>query len=106
MGSGKLVRSSAESVVRRAEEKATTAAALEGAEAARRLRDLASPGSPGGALKKVGVALVVAPDPVTTVAGAAMVASSYALRNRKPAGLDDLAAETRRVLRDMKSLSL
>lgn len=58
-------------------------------------------------MKKAGVALIVAtPDPFTAVPGVAMIATSYALRRKAPAKLDDLAAVTRKILRDIESFRL
>ena len=53
-------------------------------------------------MRKAGIALIAAPDPVTTVAGAGLLASSYALK-KEPASLTNLAMETRKVLRDLQS---
>jgi hypothetical protein len=58
-------------------------------------------------MKKAGVALIVGtPDPITAVPGVALIATSYMVRRKDPTKLDDLAAETRRILRDIQSLSL
>lgn len=68
---------------------------------------LAKPKSPGATLRKAGLALMVAtPDPVSDVAGAALIATSYAMKSKEPAKLDDIATETRKVLRDIQSLRL
>ena len=73
----------------------------------RNMNDLSKPSSPSNTLKKAGVALIVsAPDPVTDVAGAALIATSYAVKRKDPTKLDDLAAETRKILRDIQSLRL
>jgi len=58
-------------------------------------------------MRKAGVALIVGtPDPITAVPGVALLAASFASRRKDPAKLDDLAAETRKLLRDIQSLSL
>jgi len=58
-------------------------------------------------LRKAGVALIVAtPDPFTAIPGVAMIATSYAMKRKDPAKLDDLAAETRKILRDLESIRL
>lgn len=106
MAKERLARDCADSVARRAEAKAEVASALEPSRAARRLNDISSPGSASRAVRKAGVALIVAPDPFTTVTGAVMVASSYALKGREPASLMDIAQATRKALRDLGSLSL
>jgi hypothetical protein len=57
-------------------------------------------------MRKAGVALILAPDPFTGVAGVALVASSFVLKSKEPASLGNLASETRRILRDLGSLTL
>jgi hypothetical protein len=57
-------------------------------------------------MKKAGVALIAAPDPVTGVAGVALLASSFALKNKEPAKIADIAAETRKILREIQSFRI
>jgi len=57
-------------------------------------------------MKKAGVALIATPDPFTGVPGVALLASSLLLKRREPASVATLALETRKVLREMQSLSL
>lgn len=63
------------------------------------------PKSPRTTMRRAGVALIAAPDPITTVAGVGLLASSYALKN-EPANLASLALETKKILRDLGSLSV
>jgi len=73
----------------------------------RNLTRVSKPGSPSSTLKKAGVALiVVTPDPITAVPGIALIAASYATKRKEPAKLDDLAVETKKILREIQSLSL
>jgi len=103
----KIVRSAADSLSRLREIKKQVASSADGSGVSRSLRDISKPSSPGSTLKKAGVALIVAtPDPITAVPGVALIATSYAIKRKEPANLDDLAAETRKVLRDMQSLRL
>jgi hypothetical protein len=103
----KLVRSAAESLVRMGEARTQVASSLNIAPVKRRMNDLTKPGNPSSALKKAGVALIIAtPDPFTAVPGIAMIATSYAIKRKSPAKLDDLAAETRKILRDIESFRL
>ena len=102
----KLLRSTTESLTRLAEAKSEVSGRVDPANAERHMRNLSKPSSPTSTMKKVGVALIAAPDPVTAVPGVALVASAYALKNREPATLNDLARETRKILRDIESISL
>ena len=103
----KLVRSVSESLSRLSEAKSQVASSVDAAQIAGHAKKLSNPSSPSSALRKAGVALIVAtPDPVTAVPGVALIATSYAIKRKDPTKLDDLALETKRILRDLQSLSL
>jgi hypothetical protein len=103
----RLVRTAADSLSRLTETKAQVATGVDASPVRAQMRKLSKPGSPSSAMKKAGVALIVAtPDPFTAVPGVALIASSYVARRREPAKLDDLAIETKKLLRDLRSLSL
>lgn len=103
----KVVKSVAHSLARVAEARSSVAASVNPAELRSHANRLSKPGSPSSAMKKAGIALIVGtPDPVTAVPGVALIAASYVSKRRDPAKLDDLAAETRKILRDFQSLSL
>jgi hypothetical protein len=80
--------------------------ALDPRQTARSLSALAHPASLNGAIRTTGVALAIAPEPITTAAGLAMIAGSYLMKGREPASLTDLGRETASVLRGLSSLSL
>lgn len=102
----KVLHSAAGSFARIAEAKADVAASLETTKVQSHMRGLMKPGSPSSAMKKAGVALIVTPDPITAVPGAALIAASYASKRNDPSSIEDLALETKKILRDIKSLSL
>ena len=103
----RIVRSVADSISRLNDARAQVASSVNTEQVAKHINDVAKPSSPSSSLKKAGVALiVVAPDPVTNVAGAALIATSFALKHKDPTKLDDLAVETRKILRDIQSLRL
>lgn len=103
----RIVRSVADSLVRLREAKSSVASSVDTKDVSRHLTNVSKPNSPSSALKKVGVALIVAtPDPITAVPGVALIAASYATKRNEPAKLDDLAAETKKIIRDIQSLSL
>jgi hypothetical protein len=72
----------------------------------RHLDNVTGPPSLSGGLRKAGIALIAAPDLVAGVPGVALLASSFVVKRREPAGLENPAQETRRVLREIQSLSL
>ncbi len=103
----RIVRSVAASLSRLNEAKSQVRDSVDHSKLKRRMNDLSKPNSPSSNLKKAGVALIVsAPDPITDVAGAALIATSYAVKRKEPTRLDDLASETRKILRDIQSLRL
>jgi len=103
----RIVRTAADSLSRLTETRAQVATGVDTSPMRAQMNKLSKPGSPSSAMKKAGVALiVVTPDPFTAVPGVALVASSYIARRKEPAKLDDLALETRKLLRDLRSLSL
>jgi hypothetical protein len=57
-------------------------------------------------MRKAGIALIVTPEPITGVPGVALLASSFVMKRKEPASLGSLAQETRKVLREIQSLSL
>jgi len=107
MQEGKIVRSVADSLTRLKEAKTMVASSSDNSDVSKHLKGISKPNSPSSALRKAGIALIVAtPDPVTAVPGVALIATSYAVRRKEPTKLDDLAAETRKILRDMQSLRI
>jgi hypothetical protein len=103
----KIAHSVAESLTRVAEARSSVAESVDTSKVKSHISKLSNPGSPSSAMRKAGVALIVGiPDPITAVPGVALLAASYASKRRDPTRLDDLAAETRKILRDIQSLSL
>lgn len=82
------------------------AVALDTSKTNSRFQQAAKPASLAGGMKKAGVALLVAPDPFTDVAGAALLAGHFAMKRREPAGFEQLANETRKLIKDLRSLSI
>ena len=97
----------ADSLTRLGEAKSSVASSVDTKNVSRHLARVSKPNSPSSTLKKAGVALIVAtPDPITAVPGVALIAASYATKRNEPAKLDDLAAEAKKILRDIQGLSL
>ncbi len=103
----RIVRSVADSLTRLNETKGHVASSMGTKHVMTHLHRLSKPGSPSSAMKKAGVALILGtPDPITAVPGVALIAASYATKRRDPTKLDDLAAETKKLLREIQSLRL
>ncbi len=102
----KLVRSTAESVSRLMDARTEVATRVNPVHVSKHVRDLTKPNSVSKTMRRVGMALIASPDVVTDIPGAALVAGSYVMKKRDPSKLDDLAAETRKILRDIRDLRL
>jgi hypothetical protein len=103
----RIVHAVKDSLARLSEAKGRVASSVDTKPVARQVNALVKPGSPSSTLKKAGVALIVGtPDPITAVPGVALLAASVATKRKDPTKLDDLAAETRKILRDIESLRL
>ena len=72
----------------------------------RKFNAVTKPGSMAGTMKKAGIALIATPDPITGIIGVPLLASSYIMKRKEPLSLTHLAEETRKVMRDLQSLSL
>ncbi|MDG7013977.1 MAG: hypothetical protein JRN11_01060 [Nitrososphaerota archaeon] len=102
----KVLQTAAESLVRVAEAKSEVAKKTEASNLARHMEGLTKPKSPSSTMKKAGIALIAAPDPVTGVAGVALLASSFALKKKEPTKIADIATETRKILREIQSFRI
>ena len=87
-----LARSQCESLRRISKEWVDVASSVEAKEVGRSVRDLTHPPSIKKTLRTAGIALAVAPEPFTTVAGVAFVAGSFAMRG-EPMTLKSVAEE-------------
>jgi hypothetical protein len=102
----KILSSTAESLSRLAETKAEVSDGVDADKVTRHFNGLTKPNSPSKTMRNVGMALLSSPDPVTDVPGAVLIAGSFVLKKRDPTSLNNLAQETRKILRDIRSLSL
>ena len=84
-------------------ERAAVASGLADAETRERLKQVARPNSVSRTLRRAGVALILAPDPITAVPGAMMIGASFATRRREPLSPASVVEETRKLLAEMGS---
>jgi len=101
-----LVSSATNSASRIALDRAGAAVSLETRDVSRSVYRAAKPRSAIGGIRKLGVALIAMPDPVTGVPGVALLASSIVMKRREPAGLSELAKEARMIRRELESLRI
>ena len=100
----KLAKARSASLKRDAEDWVRVASSLKSEEGAKRLRDLSHPPHIKKTMRNTGLALAVAPDPVTTVAGVALFAGSFAVR-REPATLKSVGDELKAQVSELRTLS-
>jgi len=67
------------------------------------LRQVAKPNSISKTMRKVGVGLILAPDPITAVPGAIILGASFATRGREPLSPASVFNETRKLLAEIGS---
>lgn len=101
-----LVRTSTGSVSRVARERVELAGVMDSGQVKCSMDQVVKPKSLAQGVKKVGVVLCASPDPFTGIPGAALIAASCFMKSREPASLEHLARETRKMMRDIESLSL
>lgn len=66
------------------------------------LRSVVRPRSMYGTLRSGGIALLLAPDPVTSVAGVAMLGASVYAKKREPLNASSVIQEARKILEDLR----
>ena len=99
----RLLKSSASSATRLLQERATLAGVFADPATRDALRRVARPNSLSRTLRKAGVALILAPDPVTAVPGAIMLGASLATRGKEPLRPASVYDEARKLLEEMGS---
>ena len=85
------------------QERRAVAAGLADPKTRRALKQVARPNSISRTLRKAGVALILAPDPITAVPGAMMLGASFATKGRDPLSPASVVEETRKLLAEMGS---
>jgi hypothetical protein len=101
---GQLLKSSASSAIRVLKDREEVARRLADQETTKRLREVVKPNSLSRTLRKAGVALILAPDPITAVPGAVLLGASLATRGRQPLSPASVFEETRKLLDEMGSI--
>ncbi len=95
------------SVSRRSDDLVGASAALGDPGTREALRSVVAPPNITKTLRNAGVVLLIAPDPITGIGGAALLGASYATKRGEPANLQSLAreaAKTAQIVRDLQSL--
>jgi hypothetical protein len=102
---GKLLKSSVSSMTRIMKERETVAASIGDPKARDCLKHVVKPNSFSKTMRSTGVALILAPEPITAVPGAVMLGLSLATKKRDPIGIASVMDETRRLLDEMRGSS-
>lgn len=102
----RVARAAVEAYARAARDRIDATRAASDPKTRESIRLALRPPKAGTTLRNTGIALMLAPEPITTVPGAVMIGASYAMKRREAAGLEDLVDETVRTLRELRSLRL
>jgi len=81
----------------------SVAARLADAQTKEKLKQVVKPNSLTRTLRRTGVALILAPDPITAVPGAVMLGASLVTRKREPLTPASVFEETQNILSEMDS---
>jgi hypothetical protein len=95
---GKLLKSTASSVARVLKEKGAIAASMGDPQAKSSLKQVVRPNSFSKTMRSTGVALILAPEPITAVPGAVVLGVSLLTKKRDPLGMASVMDETRKLL--------
>ena len=100
----RLAKAVTGSLERRTSDRLGAAENLSSSVTSKRLRAVVDPPDISKSLKKAGTALVIIPpDPISDVAGLALIGAGIVMRSRKPMSLDSMLEETRKTLRELQS---
>ncbi len=100
------MKEGARSAGRIASDCVAVAESMDFTESSRAVRRVTHPSTLTGTMRKTGIALAVAPEPVTTVAGVALIAGSFIAKGREPASLGTLAEEAATEFSELFSLAV
>ena len=103
----RLVKAGTRSLVRSSQDATQVAASLSSGETKDRLKQVVKPNSISRTMRKVGVAVLLSPDPLGPIAdipAVALLGASYAMKKGEPESLESVFRETRKMLRDLQSI--
>jgi hypothetical protein len=90
-------------VARVLRERTTVAERLADVETRDGLKQVAKPNSISKTMRKAGIGLILAPEPLTAVPGAIILGASFATRRREPLSPASVFNETRKLLAEIGS---
>lgn len=100
----RVVASSVKSAARVAADRKEVAVRLGDKKTREALKQVKKPNSVSGALRKAGVALILAPDPITAVPGVVMLGASLAAGRNKPLSSSSVYEEAQQIIAELDSL--
>lgn len=98
------VKSGASSIARVLSERREVAEALSDPVTKERLKQTVRPSSIAGTMRKAGAALLLAPDPITGIPGAALLAASLVMKRREPSNIESVFREARKLMAELGPL--
>lgn len=98
----RLAKARVGAYARRAGDRTLVAKELSDPATSRTLRRAVSPPDASKSLKKAGVLLLLTPDPITAIPGAALVGAGFIMKSREAMSIEALLRETKKTMRDLE----
>jgi len=106
-GQARLVKAGTSSLARTSQDRAQVVRSLSNAETKKKLNQVVKPNSASKTLKKVGVAVLLSPDPlgpIVDIPGVVLLGASYAMKKGEPESIGSLFKATRSMLKELQQL--
>ncbi len=106
-GKARLVRAGTSSLVRTSQDSALVASSLSNTETKKSLNQVVKPNSVSKTLRKVGVAVLLSPDPlgpIVDIPGVVILGASFAMKKGEPESIESVFKETQSMLRELQKL--
>jgi hypothetical protein len=106
-GQAERVKAGANSLVRTSQDRMYVARNLSSTETKKRFNEVVKPNSVSRTLKKVGLTMLLSPDPLGPVAdvpGVVLLGASYILKQREPANIESVFKETQLIFDELQPL--
>jgi len=98
----RIERARVDAYARGACDKTRVAQVLSDSITKQRLGQVVKPPDASKTLKKTGAVLLLTPDPVTAIPGAALLGAGYAMKGREAMSIEGLIRETKKTLKDLQ----
>ena len=99
-----MLMAEAKSFIRASHDRVRVLSSLSDAETNTKLKQVVKPNSFPKTLKKVGLLLMLSPDPLTDIPGAVLLGASQVMKKKDPASVESVFDETRTIIEEFRLL--